>query len=190
MGIADLKTRLRDVPGIETLTMTMAGGNQNYNLSGRVIQLSAAASDVQVEQAIRAAITSAAIAQMPVAPDPATLHAVAAVQTALEAPVAPTASQLPLVSINAPAPAPASSGSGNPAMSNPAAVGQTVKQMMEEHTRLMGDIHAAQLEILRAALNQQRSSVATSVGAVASRIAAQTDEFNAIMGQFTNGPGV
>ena len=55
MGIADLKTRLRDVPRIETLTMTMEGGNQNDDLGGRVIQFSAAALHFQVEQEIRAA---------------------------------------------------------------------------------------------------------------------------------------
>jgi len=37
MSIADLKTRLHDVPGIETLSMQMLAGRQNYN-NGRVIQ--------------------------------------------------------------------------------------------------------------------------------------------------------
>ena len=61
---------------------------------------------------------------------------------------------------------------------------------MDEHVRMMGEIHAAQLEILRSTLSQQRTSVSGAVGAVASKIAAQTDEFNAIMGQFTNDLGV
>ena len=56
MGIVDLKTRLHDVPGIETLTMIMQGGRQNYSLNGRTISLDAAASDADVETAIRAAI--------------------------------------------------------------------------------------------------------------------------------------
>jgi len=33
MCIADLKTRLHDAPGIETLTMTMLADRQNYNLT-------------------------------------------------------------------------------------------------------------------------------------------------------------
>jgi len=53
MSIADLKTRLHDVPGIETLTMVMEAGRQNYTLNGRVIAVDAAASDFQVEQATR-----------------------------------------------------------------------------------------------------------------------------------------
>jgi hypothetical protein len=75
MSIADLKTRLHDVPGIETLTMTMPAGRQNYNLNGRMIALDASASDFEVEQAIRASLASPAIAQMlagtPVPPAPA-----------------------------------------------------------------------------------------------------------------------
>ncbi|WP_050384560.1 hypothetical protein [Bradyrhizobium pachyrhizi] len=71
--------------------------------------------------------------------------------------------------------------------SNPASVGQTVKALMDEHVRLMADIHAAQLEILRSNLADQRQTVAAGVGAFASTIAAQTDEFKSIMGQYTNG---
>jgi hypothetical protein len=51
MSIADLKTRPYDVPGIETLSMQMLAGRRNYNLNGRVVQVDAAASDVQVESA-------------------------------------------------------------------------------------------------------------------------------------------
>jgi hypothetical protein len=52
MSIADLKTRLHDVPGIETLTMQMLAGRQNYSVAGRLVSLDAGASDVEVEQAI------------------------------------------------------------------------------------------------------------------------------------------
>jgi hypothetical protein len=189
MGIFHLKERMRDVPGIESLTMTMVAGEQRYTLNGRDIVVPSSASDFDVEKAIRAAITSAAVAQIPVAPDPATPVGAGAVQAAVDAPAAPTATPLPPVTINAPANAPAPSSPGVAPVSSPASVGLTVKAMMEEHTRLMGDIHAAQLEILRATLNQQRNSVATSVGNVAAKIAAQTDEFNAIMGQFANDLG-
>jgi hypothetical protein len=187
MGIADLKMRLRDVLGIESLTTQMVAGEQRYNLNGGDIVVSASASDVEVEKAIRAAITSAAIAQV-TAPDPATLHGVGAVQGAISAPpvVSASATLIPPVTVS-PAAAPTLQPQSTPAMSSPANVGLTVKQMMEEPTRLMGDIHAAQLEILRATLDQQRTGVATAVGGVAAKIAAQTDEFNAIMGQFTNG---
>jgi hypothetical protein len=69
---------------------------------------------------------------------------------------------------------------------NPAATGASVKALMKDHVRVMGDIQATQIEILRSTLAQQRNSVTNAVGSVAAKIAAQTDEFNAIMGQFTN----
>jgi hypothetical protein len=53
------------VPRIETLTMQMLAGRQNYSLNGRLISLDASASDADVETAIRASLASNAFAQMP-----------------------------------------------------------------------------------------------------------------------------
>ena len=39
MGIADLKTRLHDVPRIEPRTMQMLAGRQNYSLNCRLISI-------------------------------------------------------------------------------------------------------------------------------------------------------
>lgn len=50
MSIAELKTRLHDVPGIETLTMQMLAWRQSYSLGGRLISGDAAASDNDVKR--------------------------------------------------------------------------------------------------------------------------------------------
>jgi len=76
-----------------------------------------------------------------------------------------------------------------PNMTNPADAGQSVRTMMEEHARLMGEIQKAQAELLRAALQRQRDTVATAVGNVAEKIEGQTADFLAIMGQFSNDLG-
>lgn len=75
-------------------------------------------------------------------------------------------------------------------MSSPADAGLNVKQLMEEHTRVMGEIHRAQIELLRASLARQRDTVTQAVGSVAQKIDGQTDDFLAIMGQFTNDLGL
>ena len=88
------------------------------------------------------------------------------------------------------APAPQPQSNGATAMSTtPATAGLNVKQMMEDHTRMMGEIHQAQTELLRAALARQRDTVAQAVTSVASKIDGQTDDFLAIMGQFANDLG-
>ena len=75
------------------------------------------------------------------------------------------------------------------APTNPAAAGLNVKELMAEHTKLMGEIHAAQVQLLASSLARQRAAVSTAVSSVASKIDGQTDEFLSIMGQFTNDLG-
>lgn len=75
-------------------------------------------------------------------------------------------------------------------MTNPAASGLSVKQMMEDHVKQMGEIHQAQIELLKSSLARQRDTVATAVTTVAQKIDGQTDEFLSIMGQFANDLGV
>lgn len=78
---------------------------------------------------------------------------------------------------------------GVSSMSNPASTGASVKQIMEDHVRMMGEIQAAQVQILEASLARQRETVAGAVGKVAEKIDGQTDDFLAIMGQFANDLG-
>src|SRR4029079_12173767 len=73
--------------------------------------------------------------------------------------------------------------------SNPASAGASVKALMEDHVRMMGDIHQARLRILESSLSRQRETVAGAVGKVAEKIDGQTEDFLAIMGQFANDLG-
>src|SRR4051794_30847445 len=71
----------------------------------------------------------------------------------------------------------------------PASAGASVKQMMEEHTRMTGEIQQAQLRILEGTLARQRETVAGAVGKIAQQIEGQTDEFLSALGQFSNDVG-
>lgn len=52
--IAELKTRLRDVPGIETLTRQLIGGRQVFGFNnGLIAAVDPSASDEEIERAIR-----------------------------------------------------------------------------------------------------------------------------------------
>ena len=121
MSIADLKMRLADVPGIETLSMALEAGRIMLRW-GTIYSASvdAAASDADIEAAIRNAIK---------------LPAVSLIQ---DKPVA----------ITAPAPSTGVSSMS----SNPASACASVKALMEDHVRMMGDIHQAQLRILESSL--------------------------------------
>jgi hypothetical protein len=163
MSVADLKVRLADVPGIEALTMNLEAGRILLRWgSGYAATVNASASDFEIERAVRDAIK---LPPVTLIPDKQTN-----------------------AGVTVPSASPAQPSAG-PAMTNPASVGHTVKALMDEHIKMMGEIHAAQLEILRSNLVQQRTSVSSAVGAIASKIAAQTDEFNSIMGQFANDLG-
>jgi hypothetical protein len=56
MSIADIKARLRSVPGSETLTMKLEGGKQVFTLNGVSAAVGCSASDSEIETAIRSAI--------------------------------------------------------------------------------------------------------------------------------------
>ena len=157
MSIHDLKTRMADVAGIESLSMALEAGRIMLRWDGCSAMVDAAASDAEIEAAIRNAIKVPSVSLIPDKPE----------------------------AVLAPAPSKGSSTMST----NPAGAGASVKALMEDHVRMMGEIQAAQIEILRSTLAQQRNSVTAAVGSVAAKIAAQTDEFNAIMGQFTNDLG-
>lgn len=173
MGIADFKHRMRDVPGIESLTMTMQGGQQIYAFAGREVTFDAAAPDSQVEAGIRAAVASPALVQMAAGGPIDAAAAAVALHPSI------SASLLPQVKAMADTPA-------AHAAPSPTDAAHTVKGMLEQHVKLMGDIHAAQVALLDTALQRQRQTVSTAVGNVATKINSQTDDFMSIMGQFTN----
>jgi hypothetical protein len=56
MSIQSLKERLRDVPGIETLTMRLIGGRQTFGFDGLLVATDLSAAESQIETAIRDAV--------------------------------------------------------------------------------------------------------------------------------------
>jgi len=157
MSIADLKLRLADVPGIENLSMALEARRIRLRWgTGYSASIDAAASDADIEAAIRNAITLPSVSLVPDKP----------------------------AAMAAPTPNGVSSTT-----SNPASAGASVKALMEDHVRMMGDIHQARLRILESSLSRQRETVAGAVGKVAEKIDGQTEDFLAIMGQFANDLG-
>lgn len=58
MSIVELRERLRDIPGIENLTMQSVMGRQLFGLNGKLIGVPMTADDGEVEGTIRAAMAS------------------------------------------------------------------------------------------------------------------------------------
>jgi hypothetical protein len=73
MSIEELRARLADLPGSESLTMQTLGGRELYSISGKVVGTPIGASIADAEAAIRAAIaspeivTSTPVAEKPIA---------------------------------------------------------------------------------------------------------------------------
>lgn len=55
LSVAELKSRLADVPGIETLTLQMLGGRQMFGFDGLIVGVDPLATDQEIENAIREA---------------------------------------------------------------------------------------------------------------------------------------
>lgn len=60
MSINDLKDRLRDIPGIEGLTMALIAGRQQFGFNGMIAATDPLATDQEIEDAIRNAAQLAA----------------------------------------------------------------------------------------------------------------------------------
>lgn len=197
MGITDIKQRLSDIPGIEGLTMQMLGGRQNYGIGGKIVSVDGGASDAVAMEAIRAAMSSSSPVQMPagssiVASDiagPAPANAGAPVHTP-SAPAINSAALLPPVNVTAqsvtlqPEAAPVTT----PAPSSPAAHALTIKDVLSEHTQKLNQILQAQIVQLQATLTDQVDTVVSGTNAVIARSKQHTDDFKAILGQFSNLP--
>jgi len=65
MSIEEIKQRLRDVPGIENLTMRLEGGNQVFSLGGPFAPVSVTATAEEIDAAIRALSVQAASPGVP-----------------------------------------------------------------------------------------------------------------------------
>jgi hypothetical protein len=157
MSIHDLKSRMSDVAGIETLTMGLEAGRIVLRWDGYSAAVDASASDAECEAAVRNAIKLPPVSLIPDKP-------------------AAVAASAPSTGVSK-------------MSTNPASTGASVKQIMEQHTSMMGEIQTAQLRILESTLARQRETVAGAVGKIAQQIDGQTDEFLSALGQFSNDLG-
>lgn len=181
MSMADLKSRMTDIPGSAGMIMTVDAGQMIYTISGQDFAFDAAASDATIEATIRAGIKTDA-APAAITTEPATSVAVtepAPAPAASVAPVAAPAPAAPVASVSTPAAAQA-----------PAAHAFNVKDMMAQHSADMNQLIAVQKQLLQTALDNQKLMVGNAIGSVAAKIQTQTDDFAAVMGQFTNDLGI
>lgn len=72
---------------------------------------------------------------------------------------------------------------------SPAAHALTIKQVLEDHGKKLDQVLQAQLALLTTELDGQLGTVVTGTEAVISRVRGHTDDFKAILGQFTNDLG-
>lgn len=159
MSIDELKQRLATVPGIENLTMRQEGSNFVFSLGGPFVSVPIDAPEADVDAAIRA------LPPAPIVPPTVTLTGTAPLLAA--SPAVPTA----------------------PIAAHPSAAVLSVQDMLAAHMKTMADIHTTQLALLQASLTRQAATVSTAVGSMSSKIDAQTNDFVAMMGQFSNSIG-
>lgn len=167
MGIAHVKEHLRDLPGAESMSMDMQAGQCVYSINGFTVTLPASTSDADAAAAIRATLTDSAARAA--APQPASIPPM---------PDAPSAALIPSVS-----PAPAAAPAG---VASPASHALTIKDALAQHSAKLDAILQASLATLQAALDDQVNTVTGGVDAVTTKVKSHTDDFKAILGQFTN----
>lgn len=177
MSIENLRSRLRDVQGIEQLTVQFISGRQNYGLAGKLISLDAGASDADVESAIRAAVSSNAVAQLP-AGTPVS-------PTGATAPASPatTGADVLASSISVPV---ISTAKASTMTTTPGSHALTIKDALENHAKKLDQILQASMATLQATLDDQVDTVQGGTAAVITKVKSHTDDFKAILGQFTN----
>lgn len=174
MSIADLKLRMRDIPGIETLTQSIQNGQQVFTLNDRTHTFGTGDSEATVEQGIRAAIAAPALVQMaagrPVTPDVAA-NAAAALHPALQATM--------------PTPPPATVQSTAHTVTNAGGFASEVRDMIEGHKADMNALLQAHKDHMRAGFDKQIRA-ARAFGKMAEDVHSAGDEMLAMMGQYTN----
>lgn len=158
MSIADLKTRLAEVPGISSLTMNIddidgggillrwGEGTSSYSAS-----VPNGASDADIEDAIRAAIKLPSVSLIP--------------EKSAAADVQPQGGAMSVT------------GAG--------AAGQSLRELMEGHRRTLEDLTAAHMDKMREGFAKQLQGV-QALGRLADKVHAEGDEFLSLIGQYTN----
>ncbi|WP_092029874.1 hypothetical protein [Bradyrhizobium sp. OK095] len=152
--------RLADIPGIETLTMSIEGGKIMLRWgAGYLAAVSATASDGEIETAIRAMSKLPPLNLIPDRPAPA------------------------------PVPAAQPSGVSPMSVTGAAAAGQSLREMMEEHRKTLADLTGAHMDKMREGFAKQLQGV-NALGKLADKVHAEGDEFLALIGQYTNDLGL
>jgi len=163
MGVSDLKLRMADVPGIHSLTMGLEAGRILLRWgNGYVATADAAASDHEIETAIRNAIQLAPVSSIS------------------DKPAAPVA----------PSPAPASNAQegkpvNSPTVTSSGSFAAEVREMIEGHKADMDALMQASKEHMRAGMEKQLRA-AKALGKMAGDVHSAGDEMLAMMGQYTN----
>jgi hypothetical protein len=159
LSIIDIRDRLRDIPGAETMTMQTVMGRQLFGINGKMIGVPVTASDAEVEQTIRAGLASNALAE-----------------------ILPSPSSALLPRLNPqPAPKPRVSSMS---VTGAGAAGQSLKSLMAQHKKLVEDAKT-KLEGNFAKLAQ----AAQGMDKLGDGVGAEADELMASLAEFTNDVG-
>lgn len=165
MSVNDLRARMRDVPGIEGLTMRAEGGKQLFTVNGVSAAVGPFASTEEIEAAIRNATGWPSIE----------MSATVLAGGGMDAPVTMTASQLPTVNITEPKPMTAPSPTGF----QPGEISSLFKSLRARKEAMIADIQANGAEVV---------AVLEAGEAMSKGLKADADAMKAEFGQLTNFP--
>ncbi|WP_375782908.1 hypothetical protein ACE10Z_23630 [Bradyrhizobium sp. Pha-3] len=167
--LASLKARLADIPGIESMSMQLLAGRQSYSIGGKVVSVDATATEDEAEAAIRAALGSLAVAQMPAG-------------TPVAAPAVPASSSsalLPQVNMTA------NQESTTMSITGAGGAGLSLKAMIQKRkAKIQADIDS-HMKAIEAEFDVQDQVVA-GLGALPGKIKSETSDLAASIGQFAN----
>lgn len=163
--LASLKARLADVPGIEQMSMQLLVGRQNYSIGGKVISVDAMATEAEAEAAIRAALSSPAVAHMP-AGSPL-------------APAAGSSALLPSVNLQTDKEKTTMSitGAGGTAVS--------LKAMVDAQRQKIAQALEDGMKHVQAGFDKQNEAVA-ALNSLGDKVHSEADDLLASVGQFAN----
>lgn len=158
MSIADLKTRLADVPGIQNLSMMLQGGKIMLRWAEtHMAAVDAAAGDSEVVDAVRAASRLPGMGSLVSIP-PATPAAAPISQE-----VKPMATDV----------------------TGGVTAGASIRDMLENHKHQMADLLEGHKATMQEGFDKQIRAV-TAIGGLAASINRDGDDLLALVGQYTN----
>lgn len=163
MSVADLKARLADVPGIETLTAQLLGGRLVFGFNGLIAAVDPLADDQEIEDAIRHAADLAKFGRNPVEKTPL-----------------PPVGLMPAQTLGG---SPMSSGTGASHAS------LKLKDLMNLHKERIAALLDDGMAKVQAGFDKQLQG-ATALGKLGDKVNAEGDDILSTVGQFTNDLGL